>query len=193
MEFNNNNFKFHHKNSASPAICLMAKIILPLMPNTPQISNILNTLNYKQDDFKYFFKIWPNINDTIVCNYDSNVNNLWLPIRDMWIKNWSLECKALEYEKDVYRRLNNVVRDNNYTLTPILSNSENSTIDGLAHLLNNFKTIDPNYRLFAYMFFKWLVNPQEPNKLFDYNKVILYMVIIVILLMIKIYIIKRKT
>ena len=172
MEFNNN-FKFHHKNSASPSICLMAKTILPLMPNTPQISNILNTLNYKQDDFKYFFKIWPNINDTIVCDYDNNVNNLWLPIRDMWIKNWSLECRALEYERDVYRRLDSVVRDNNYTLTPILSDSENSTIDGLAHLLNNFKTTDPNYRLFAYMFFKWLVNPQEPNKLFDYNKAIL--------------------
>ena len=69
--------------------------------------------------------------------------------------------------------MDSVVRDNNYTLTPILSDSENSTIDGLAHLLNNFKTTDPNYRLFAYMFFKWLVNPQEPNKLFDYNKAIL--------------------
>ena len=54
----NNNFKFHHKNSASPSLCLYSKNInITRLENYPSILNIINTLNYKDDDFKYFFKI----------------------------------------------------------------------------------------------------------------------------------------
>ena len=168
----NNIVRFHHKNSASPSICMYSREIdASLITHASEVSNILNTLNYKKDDFKYFFKIWPNINNTIVCNYDNNVNNLWLPIRDSWIKNWSLECKALEYEKEVYYNLMGVrgVKDN-YTITPMLSDSSNTTIPYIALLLNNFKDGDPNYRLFVYIFFRWLLNPKMPNIGFDYSE-----------------------
>ena len=58
MALFNNNFKFHHKNSASPSLCLLVKNINNSlkktgMNNTPVIQKILNTLNYEQDDFKY--------------------------------------------------------------------------------------------------------------------------------------------
>ena len=60
----NNNFKFNHKNNASPSLCFYAKNInITTLEDYPSILNIINTLNYKDDDFKYFFKIWPNIND----------------------------------------------------------------------------------------------------------------------------------
>ena len=43
----NNNFKFHHKNSASPSLCLYSKNIGSTDDN-PGIQNILNTLNYNE-------------------------------------------------------------------------------------------------------------------------------------------------
>ena len=54
----NNIVRFHHKNSTSPSICMYSREIdSSLITHASEVSNILNTLNYKQDDFKYFFKI----------------------------------------------------------------------------------------------------------------------------------------
>ena len=175
----NNNFKFHHKNSASPSLCLLVKNINNSlkktgMNNTPVIQKILNTLNYDQDDFKYFFKIWPNINSKIVCP-DVEVNKFWLPIRDMWINAWKDECDALNYEKKVYHLLddvkrNDVVRDNNYTVTPILSDSNKFLLKDFAKLLGDFKESDEDFELFVYIFYIWLKDPSKPNGSFSYNK-----------------------
>ena len=175
----NNNFKFHHKNSASPSLCLLVKNInnslkTTGMNNTPVIQKILNTLNYEQDDFKYFFKIWPNINSKIVCP-DDEVNKFWLPIRDMWINAWKDECDALNYEKKVYHLLddvkrNDVVRDNNYTVTPILSDSNKFLLKDFAKLLGDFKESDEDFELFVYIFYIWLKDPSKPNDSFSYNK-----------------------
>jgi hypothetical protein len=179
MALFNNNFKFHHKNSASPSICLLVKNINHSlkntgMNNTPGIQNILNTLNYDQDDFKYFFKIWPNINSKTVFS-DNKVNKLWLPIRDMWIKTCKSECDALNYEKKVYHLLddvkrNDVVRDNNYTVTPILADSNKFFIEDFAKLLGDFKESDEDFELFVYIFYIWLKDPSQPNNSFSYNK-----------------------
>ena len=174
----NNNFKFHHKNSASPSLCLYSKNInifpSSLINNATSISTILNTLNYEQDDFKYFFKIWPNINSKIVCP-DAEVNKFWLPIRDMWINTWKSECDALNYEKKVYHLLddvkrNDVVRDNNYTVTPILSDSNKFFLKDFAKLLGDFKESDEDFELFVYIFYIWLKDPSKPNGSFSYNK-----------------------
>ena len=164
----NNNFKFHHKNSASPSLCLYSKNInITTIDNYPSILNIINTLNYKDDDFKYFFKIWPNINDTIISD-DHDVNKSWIPIRNMWIKNWGSECGGLEYEKKVYHLLDDV-KDDNYTVTPILSDSNNSKISDFAGLLGNFKEGDENFNLFLWIFIKWLKDPDEPSVYFNYK------------------------
>ena len=165
----NNNFKFHHKNSASPSLCLYSKNIGSTGYNTPNIQNILNSLNYKQDDFKYFFKIWPNINRTIVCP-DNEVNKLWIPIRNMWVTKWTNEWGALEYEKKIYHLLDGIKEtDDNYTITPILSDSYKSKISDFADLLGNFKEGDNNFELFVWVFIKWLINPREPSKKFNYT------------------------
>ena len=168
----NNNFKFHHKNSASPSLCLYSKNInifpSSLINNATSISTILNTLNYEQDDFKYFFKIWPTINRTIVCP-DDEVNKLWLPIRDMWVKNWTREWGALEYEKKVYHLLDGIKGADNYTITPILSDSNKFKISDFASLLGNFKESDKNFELFVWIFIKWLKDPRQPSKNFNYG------------------------
>jgi hypothetical protein len=163
----NNNFKFHHKNSASPSLCLYSKNIGSTDGN-PGIQTILNTLNYKQDDFKYFFKIWPHINRTIICP-DNEVNKLWIPIRDMWVKKWSGEWGALEYEKKVYHLLDGIKGEDNYTVTPILSDSNKSKISDFAGLLGNFKEGDKNFELFVWIFIKWLKDPRQPSKNFNYG------------------------
>ena len=164
----NNNFKFHHKNSASPSLCLYSKNInITRLENYPSILNIINTLNYKDDDFKYFFKIWPNINDTIISD-DHDVNKSWIPIRNMWIKNWEAERGGLEYEKKVYHLLDDV-KDNNYTVTPILSDSNKSKISDFTGLLGNFKEGDENFNLFLWIFIKWLKDPDEPSVSFNYK------------------------
>ena len=164
----NNNFKFNQKNSASPSLCFYAKNInITTLENYPSILNIINTLNYKDDDFKYFFKIWPNINDTIISD-DHDVNKSWIPIRNMWIKNWKTECGGLEYEKKVYHLLDDV-KDDNYTVTPILSDSNNSKISDFAGLLGNFKEGDENFNLFLWIFIKWLKDPDEPSVYFNYK------------------------
>jgi hypothetical protein len=164
----NNNFKFNQKNSASPSLCLYSKNInITTLGNYPSILNIINTLNYKDDDFKYFFKIWPNINDTIISD-DHDVNKSWIPIRNMWIKNWKTECGGLEYEKKVYHLLDDV-KDDNYTVTPILSDSNNSKISDFAGLLGNFKEGDENFNLFLWIFIKWLKDPDEPSVYFNYK------------------------
>ena len=168
----NNNFKFHHKNSASPSLCLYSKNInifpSSLINNATSISTILNTLNYEQDDFKYFFKIWPTINRTIVCP-DDEVNKLWLPIRDRWVKNWTREWGALEYEKKVYHLLDGIKGADNYTITPILSDSNKFKISDFASLLGNFKESDKNFELFVWIFIKWLKDPRQPSKNFNYG------------------------
>jgi hypothetical protein len=169
----NNNFKFHHKNSASPSLCLYAKNInITQLENSPAILNIINTLNYKDDDFKYFFKICPNINHTVVSD-DHEVNKLWIPIKNMWVKNWDSECGGLEYEKKVYHLLDDVKRDENYTITPILCDSNKSKISDFASLLGNFKEGDENFELFIWIFIKWLKDPEEPSVYFNYKSELL--------------------
>jgi hypothetical protein len=169
----NNNFKFHHKNSASPSLCLYAKNInITQLENSPAILNIINTLNYKDDDFKYFFKIWPNINHTPVSD-DHEVNKLWIPIKNMWVNNWDSECGGLEYEKKVYHLLDDVKRDENYTITPILCDSNKSKILDFASLLGNFKEGSENFELFIWIFIKWLKDPEEPSVYFNYKSELL--------------------
>jgi hypothetical protein len=142
------------------------------LENSPAILNIINTLNYKDDDFKYFFKIWPNINHKAVSD-DHEVNKLWIPIRNMWVKNWVSECGGLEYEKKVYHLLDDVKRDENYTITPILCDSNKSNILDFASLLGNFKEGDENFELFIWIFIKWLKDPEEPSVYFNYKSELL--------------------
>ena len=165
----NNNFKFHHKNSASPSLCIYAKNIDNVnLPNAPLIQNIITSLNYQSNDFKLFFKIWPNINNTIICT-DTQVNNRWLPIRDNWINRYGNECKALEYENKVYHLLDDVKQNPNYTVTPILSDSNNVKVENFAALFS-FNSSNPDYNLFGYIFYKWLIDPDRiPNTNFNYN------------------------
>jgi hypothetical protein len=168
----NNNFEFNHRNSASPSICL--KAININLPNiSPATFNIINTFNYGPNDFKYFFKIWPNINN-IVCP-DVAINNVWRHIANLWENTpnqdatYNRKCQGLNYERTVYQRLDGIRNNNDpYTIVPMLAETNNVSILNLSRLLN-MNITDPDYRLFVFILCSFLQNPNIPQQGFDYN------------------------
>ena len=176
----NNNFKFHHKNSSSPSICIYAKNIYNLtddkkddnktyIENPEEIQKIINTLEYQDNDFRFFFKIWIDIdNNSINCD-DFDVQDKWNKIFNFWNQlYYKLQLQALKYENGIYRVLQNVKKTTVYTLTPLLSDSNKIKLKKLSLLLG----IDESeYNLFVYIFYKWLLNPEIPNSNFNYEDV----------------------
>ena len=178
----NNNFKFHHKNSSSPTICIYTKILHNItgdvninnmntpIPTLKEIDNILESLEYSDNDFKFFFKIWPNIN-TMNLPQNELFNNVWGNQR---IIN---ECQSLNYENKIYMKLRhdkiidnqkNTNQNNKYTLTPILSNSSGFKLRELSQLLGISTQEDHN--IFIYVFYTWLLNPSMPNTDYVYKE-----------------------
>ena len=178
----NNNFKFHHKNSSSPTICIYTKILHNItrdvntnnmntpIPTLKEIDNILHSLEYRENDFKFFFKIWPNIN-TMNLPQNQLFNNVWGNQR---IIN---QCQSLNYENNIYMKLrrdkiidnqNNTNQNNKYTLTPILSNSSGFKLRELSQLLGISTQEDHN--IFVYVFYTWLLNPSMPNTDYVYKE-----------------------
>ena len=175
----NNNLKFHHKNSASPSLCIYAKKLEIKVPENqmPRISRIVNDFNYKEDDFKFFLKIWPNNINTIDYKgkkkeekeekKEDKVRNKWEQIKRNWIDNWSDECKALTYESKVYHLFDNL-EEKHYTVTPLLSDGFGIKMTQIAYLFN-YENTNPNYTLFEYIFCKWLIDPRQPSNIFNYD------------------------
>jgi hypothetical protein len=173
----NNNFKFHHKNSSSPTICIYTKILHNIsgdvntntmntpIPTLKEIDNILHSLEYRDNDFKFFFKIWPNINTMNLPQHEL-LNNVW---GNQQIIN---QCLSLNYENKIYMKLrrDKIIsnQNNKYTLTPILSNSNGFKLRELSQLLGISTQEDHN--IFVYVFYTWLLNPSMPNTDYVYKE-----------------------
>ena len=172
----NNNFKFHHKNSSSPSLCIYAKNIYNIndddnktyITKTPEIEKIINIFypsqEYKDDnkdnDFKYFFKISPDI-DTL------NIPHIFNPFEFWTTGLHKKQVEALKYENEIYRILQNKEHTPKYTLTPLLSDSKKFKINNFSKLLG---ITDPyEYNLFVYIFYIWLKDPNMPDIKFEYN------------------------
>jgi len=165
----NNNFKFHHKNSSSPSICIYAKSLHTivgdfgknnmntLIPTPYEIGKIIQSLQYQDNDFKYFFKIWP------VINHNAEFKK---------------QCESLDYETKIYNKLridkiklfghDYINQNHKYTLTPILSESNGFKLIDLSKLLG--VTTQKEYDIFIYVFYTWLLDPSQPNTDYKYKE-----------------------
>lgn len=131
-------------------------MITPI-PTLYEIDKIIKTLQYQPNDFKFFFKIWP------VINNDTELKK---------------QCESLDYEKEMYKKLRNdkiklsgqnyINHNDKYILTPILSESNGFKLIDLSKLLGI--TTQKEYDIFVYVFYTWLSDPSQPNTDYIYKE-----------------------
>ena len=157
-----NNCEFNYKNSASPSLCIKVRNTMI----TPRITQIFGITNHTGNllNFKYFFKIWPDI-ETLPLNFQ---NARWNNLRD--------ECDAMNYEQTIYERLLDVPVVNS-KITPMIGKSVcQFSFNDLANIMG-IKHYDGDYDAFLWVFASFIDDPQVPQKPsnftagFDYNNI----------------------
>jgi hypothetical protein len=162
--FNNDNIKLTLKNSMSPTILLHSKQ-LSSSANKTYTDKIFKSVEFS--DYKYFLKMWPVIDHTIVQSL-GDIGKVWEPRIS--------QCLALDYEKNIYEKIRQAGFDerkssgideseeySEYTL-PLLLSSNGLLLKDYASVLN-YTTSD--YELFEWVFFNYLKDPRYPSIHFD--------------------------